>query len=61
MLTVEIPRPKLRVYKCNTEICSGDGAHWVADAGMIGYNADTWAEAMSLAVKLARRSAEVTA
>lgn len=56
MLTVQIPRPKLRVYKCNTDVCSGDGAHWVTDAGMIGYTADTWAEAHALAVKLAARA-----
>jgi hypothetical protein len=58
MITVQIqtPKPKLRVFKCDgIDVCSGDGVHWVLDAGRIAYDAPTWADAMDLATSLIRQ------
>lgn len=55
MITVQIPRPKLRIFKCTSDTCSGDGAHWVLNAGRVAYSAESWHDALALALALIKR------
>lgn len=56
MITVQIPRPKLRIFKCTSFACSCDpDSRWVVDAGRIAYDAPTWHDALALALALARQ------
>lgn len=46
MITVQMPRSKPTIRKCDDDGCPGAGRHWVVKIRGGAYVVDTWAEAL---------------